>query len=116
MANRTFLAGNGSDAGAASTVAKPSDAGWTLTGTKCWTTNGCEAEAGIVFATTDKSKKHKGISAFIVPLPTAGIVVSYVVCLLEYLFVHSAVCLTTGPKPLPKQAFHIVRPRPSSFG
>jgi len=73
VANRTFLAGNGSDAGAASTVAKLSDAGWTLNGTKSWITNGCEAEAGIVFATTDKSKKHKGISAFIVPLRTAGL-------------------------------------------
>jgi hypothetical protein len=28
---------------------------------------------------------------------------------------HSAVCLTTGPKPLPKRALHIVRSRASSF-
>jgi butyryl-CoA dehydrogenase len=82
MANRTFFTGNGSDAGAASTVAKLSDAGWTLTGTKSWTTNGYEAEASIVFATTDKSKKHKGISAFIVPHPIAGISISYSVSLL----------------------------------
>ena len=27
----------------------------------------------VVFATTDKSKKHKGISAFIVPSPTNGL-------------------------------------------
>lgn len=65
--------GNGSDAGAASTVARLSDAGWTLTGTKSWITNGYEAEASIVFATTDKSKNHKGISAFIVPQPIAGL-------------------------------------------
>lgn len=65
--------GNGSDAGAAATVAQLSDAGWTLTGTKSWITNGYEAEASVVFATTDKSKKHKGISAFIVPLPIAGL-------------------------------------------
>ncbi|KDR20109.1 hypothetical protein L798_05572, partial [Zootermopsis nevadensis] len=65
--------GNGSDAGAASTVARPSDGGWTLNGTKSWITNGYEAEASIVFATTDKSKKHKGISAFIVPKPTTGL-------------------------------------------
>ena len=32
-----------------------------------------------------------------------------------YSFIHSAVCLTTGPKPLPKQALHIVRSRASSF-
>ena len=82
MANCTFLTGNGSDAGAASTVAKLSDAGWTLNGTKSWITNGYEAEASIVFATTDKSKKHKGISAFLVPQPIAGISNSYGVYLL----------------------------------
>jgi hypothetical protein len=32
------------------------------------------------------------------------------------LFIHSLlVCLTTGPKPLPKRAVHIVRSRASSF-
>ena len=31
------------------------------------------------------------------------------------LLIHLAVCLTTGPKPLPKRALHIVRPRASSF-
>ena len=31
------------------------------------------------------------------------------------LFIHLAVCLTTGPKPLPKRALHIVRSRASSF-
>jgi len=30
-------------------------------------------------------------------------------------FIHLVVCLTTGPKPLPKQALHIVRSRASSF-
>ena len=40
---------------------------------QCWITNGYEADAAIVFATTDKSAKHKGISAFIVPKPTAGL-------------------------------------------
>ena len=44
-----------------------------LNGTKAWITNGYEAEAAVVFATTDKSKKHKGISAFIVPNPTEGL-------------------------------------------
>jgi hypothetical protein len=29
--------------------------------------------------------------------------------------IHSVVCLTTGPKPLPKRALHIVRSRASSF-
>jgi hypothetical protein len=31
------------------------------------------------------------------------------------LFIHLAVCLTTGPKPLPKRALHIVRSRASFF-
>ncbi|KAJ8312572.1 hypothetical protein KUTeg_009945 [Tegillarca granosa] len=46
--------GNGSDAGAASTTARLDGDSW-------------------VFATTDKSKKHKGISAFLVPKPTPGL-------------------------------------------
>ena len=33
----------------------------------------CVAGATIVFATTDKSKKHKGISAFVVPMSTPGV-------------------------------------------
>lgn len=65
--------GNGSDAGAASTTAKLNGNNYILNGTKSWITSGYESEAGVVFATTDKSKKHKGISAFIVPKPTPGL-------------------------------------------
>ena len=64
---------NGSDAGAAKTTARLEGDHWVLNGTKAWITNGYEAEAAVVFATTDKSKKHKGISAFIVPKPTEGL-------------------------------------------
>lgn len=64
--------GNGSDAGAASTQAKDGGDHWVLNGTKSWITNGYEASTAIVFATTDKSLKHKGISAFIVPKDTPG--------------------------------------------
>jgi hypothetical protein len=35
-------------------------------------------------------------------------------CIVVFSF-HLAVCLTTGPKPLPKRALHIVRSRASSF-
>jgi hypothetical protein len=31
------------------------------------------------------------------------------------IFIHSAVCLTTGPKPLPKRSLHTVRSRASPF-
>jgi len=65
--------GNGSDAGAASTVATDAGDHWILNGTKAWITNSYESSASVVFATTDKSKKHKGISAFIVPMPTPGL-------------------------------------------
>ncbi|EZA50391.1 short-chain specific acyl-CoA dehydrogenase, mitochondrial [Ooceraea biroi] len=65
--------GNGSDAGAASTTAKLDGSAYTINGTKSWITNGFEAKAIVLFATTDKSKKHKGISAFIVDSPTAGL-------------------------------------------
>lgn len=64
--------GNGSDAGAASTTAVDKGDYYLLNGTKMWITNGYEAEAAVVFATTDKSLKHKGISAFIVPKNTPG--------------------------------------------
>ena len=64
---------NGSDAGAAKTTATLHGDHWVLNGTKAWITNGYEADAAIVFATTDRSKKHKGISAFIVPKPTDGL-------------------------------------------
>jgi len=46
---------------------------YVLNGSKAWITNAYEAEAAVVFATTDKSLKHKGISAFIVPKPTPGL-------------------------------------------
>lgn len=65
-------AGNGSDAGAASTTATLDGDEWIIHGTKAWITNAHEAGAAIVFATTDKSLKHKGISAFIVPTDSPG--------------------------------------------
>ena len=63
----------GSDAGAASTVAQKVSGGWVLNGTKSWITNSWQAEGFVVFATTNKAEKHKGISAFIVPKGTAGL-------------------------------------------
>ena len=65
--------GNGSDAGAARCTATLDGDEWVLEGTKSWITNGYEADAAIVFATTDREKKHKGISAFLVPMPTEGL-------------------------------------------
>lgn len=64
--------GNGSDAGAASTTAVLKGDKYVLNGTKAWITNAHEAEAAVIFATTNKELKHKGISAFIVPKGAPG--------------------------------------------
>jgi butyryl-CoA dehydrogenase len=50
--------GNGSDAGAASTTATKDGDDWIINGTKAWITNAYEANAAVVFATTDKSLKY----------------------------------------------------------
>lgn len=64
--------GNGSDAGAASTTAVANGDKFILNGTKAWITNAFEAEAAVVFATTNKELKHKGITAFVVPKGLTG--------------------------------------------
>lgn len=46
---------------------------YVINGTKSWITNGAEADKAILFATTDHSKKHHGISAFIVDMDNPGI-------------------------------------------
>ena len=57
----------GTDALNGSTAAvKNEDGSYTLTGSKVFNTNGGEADITVVFASTDKSKGAKGMSAFIV--------------------------------------------------
>jgi alkylation response protein AidB-like acyl-CoA dehydrogenase len=59
--------GVGSDATQQSTTAvKQDDGSWIINGAKNWITNGTMSDHYIVFAQTDASKKHKGITAFIV--------------------------------------------------
>lgn len=65
--------GNGSDAAAAKTTAQEYDDHFLINGTKAWVTNGYEANAAIIFATTNKELKHKGISAFIIPMTSKGL-------------------------------------------
>jgi butyryl-CoA dehydrogenase len=63
----------GSDvAGLASTCQKDGDH-YILNGNKIFVTNGGYRGTGIVFASMDKSLKHKGISAFIVDLESEGV-------------------------------------------
>jgi alkylation response protein AidB-like acyl-CoA dehydrogenase len=58
--------GVGSDATQQSTTGeKQADGGWLINGAKNWITNGTKADFYIVFAQTDPTKKHKGITAFI---------------------------------------------------
>ncbi len=65
--------GNGSDAAAAKTTAVKDGDSYIINGTKAWITNGYEADAVIVFASTDAKAGNKGITAFVVPMPTAGL-------------------------------------------
>ncbi len=58
----------GSDAANISTTAKLVGDEWIVNGTKLFITNGGEANTCVLIAQTDKSKKHKGIVAFIVDL------------------------------------------------
>lgn len=60
--------GNGSDAGAASTTATDGGDHWVINGTKGWITNAYEADFGVLIACTNKSLKHKGISAFLIDM------------------------------------------------
>jgi len=58
--------GSGSDAAALQTTATLRGNKYILNGTKNFITNGPHADAMIIFTTLDKTKKHKGIAAFIV--------------------------------------------------
>lgn len=62
----------GSDASGLVTTAKKNGNEYIINGAKCFITNGGEAETYIVFATVDKSKGVKGITAFIVEKNTPG--------------------------------------------
>ncbi len=63
----------GSDAGALRTVARRDGESYVLDGEKCFITNGPHAELYTVFATVDPSLRHRGITAFVVPRSTEGV-------------------------------------------
>lgn len=63
----------GSDVGSIATTAVRDGDEYVLNGTKLFVSNGSIADCYIVFASTDKSKGSKGISAFIVEGDRAGI-------------------------------------------
>ncbi len=63
----------GSDTGAIATTATATDDGFVLNGTKAWVTLAPVADVIVVFATTDPSKGHWGINAFIVETERSGV-------------------------------------------
>jgi acyl-CoA dehydrogenase len=62
----------GSDASNQKTTAVLDGNEWVLNGNKIFITNGTNADTAVVFAMTDKEKKHRGISTFIVEKGTPG--------------------------------------------
>ena len=66
----------GSDPGAMRTTATKTATGWRLDGTKQWITTGDHAGVMLVWAVTDPTAGHKGITAFIVPGKAKGLTVA----------------------------------------
>lgn len=62
----------GSDAASMETTAREEGNHYVLDGEKIWITNGTSAHIAIVFATKDRSARHRGICAFIVDTNIPG--------------------------------------------
>ncbi len=67
----------GSDAAEQRTTAVRDGDYYILNGVKNFITNGPQADIAIVFAMTDKAKRHRGISAFIVETDTPGFSITH---------------------------------------
>jgi acyl-CoA dehydrogenase len=63
----------GSDAARIKTVAERRGDEYLLNGSKMFITNAGHAAWSVVFASTDRSKGHKGLSAFVVPMDADGV-------------------------------------------
>ena len=63
----------GSDAANQQTVARLDDHGYVLNGRKVWVANAEAADLVIVFAATQPGLRGRGVSAFLVPMDSAGI-------------------------------------------
>jgi butyryl-CoA dehydrogenase len=64
---------SGSDASEMRTFAVPRGDEYVVNGGKNFITNGPQADAVLLFAVTDRTKGHKGISAFLVPADAKGV-------------------------------------------
>ena len=65
--------GAGSDAGGISTTIGADGTDYVINGTKQWITNGGVASQFTVFATVDRSKRHKGVCCVVVPGDAPGV-------------------------------------------
>jgi acyl-CoA dehydrogenase len=63
----------GSDVAGMQLLAEKDGDDYVLNGTKCWITNGGEADLFTVFATLDRSSRHSGVCAFVMPAETPGV-------------------------------------------
>ncbi|MFF3564189.1 acyl-CoA dehydrogenase family protein [Streptomyces sp. NPDC002574] len=65
--------GTGSDAAHLTTRATRDGGDWVINGTKMFITNGTWADVVLLFARTNDTPGHKGVSAFLVPTDTPGL-------------------------------------------
>jgi acyl-CoA dehydrogenase len=66
----------GSDLASVRTRATKADKGWSITGTKVWTSQAHVADHLVVLTRTGAgTKKHDGLTMFIVPVPIAGLAI-----------------------------------------
>jgi acyl-CoA dehydrogenase len=65
----------GSDAARIKTTAERRGDEYVLNGSKMFITNAGHAAWSVVFASTDRSRGHKGLSAFVVPMETEGVTI-----------------------------------------
>lgn len=56
---------SGSDVASMKTVARDMGDHWELTGSKIWVSNATQGDAGLLYVMTDPTRKHRGMSAFI---------------------------------------------------
>jgi alkylation response protein AidB-like acyl-CoA dehydrogenase len=63
----------GSDAANQQTIARLDDRGYTISGRKVWVANAEVADVVVVFAATQPGSRGRGISAFLVPIDSAGL-------------------------------------------
>ncbi len=92
---------SGSDVAATSTTASRAQGGWLINGEKTWISNGGIADLYVVFARTGEAPGAKGLSAFLLPADTPGLVIAE---RLETIAPHPLARLTLSDVHLPDEA------------